>query len=77
MIYDRAATGRGSILDNPYLAKLVYLITIILYYIIHFLYLSFMNVRLFILRNINLHMAILFTMVFLSVTLCVLYTKIY
>ena len=76
-VYDLAAKGRGSVLDNPYLAKFLSLLSSGLYYVMYYFFQGMEGTRIFILNNISFRNGVLSFMVLLSLILCMLYIKIY
>lgn len=74
-VYDVAVKGKGSVLDNPYLAKFLLGITTAIYYILYYLYVAIQGSINYTMRNAQT--ALLIFLVILSLTLCILYTKIY
>jgi len=74
-VYDIAAKGKGSVLDNPYLAKFLIFISTAIYYIIYYVYVALQGTFNYVVRNV--HTAFLVFLIILSVTVCILYTKIY
>jgi hypothetical protein len=74
-VYDFAAKGKGSILDNPYLAKLMIFISTAIYYIIYYVFVSIQGTYNYVLRNKET--SLLTFMIVLSIIICILYTKIY
>lgn len=76
-VYDLAAKGKGSILDNPYLAKFLGFLSTFLYYVIYGIFVALEGMRIFILKNISGRNAFLLFLILLSLTLSILFTKIY
>jgi hypothetical protein len=76
-LYDLAARGKGSLLDNPYLAKLFGFLSTFMYYVIYSSFVALEGMRIFILKNVSFRNAFLFFLILLSLVLSILYTKIY
>jgi hypothetical protein len=75
-IYDLSARGKGSILDNPYLLKFMTMVSAVIYYTIYLLYQLSIKAYVF-LYDIDIHSAILLGVILLSITITILYMKIY
>ena len=76
-VYDLAVKGRGSVLDNPFLAKIVFLMSTLLYYMTYGLYSFLEGSRIFILQNVSIPNAILILLILLALIICILYMKVY
>ena len=74
-VYDIAVKGKGSVLDNPYLAKFMLLLSTAIYYIIYYVYAALHGIFNYVVRNA--HTSFLVFLIVLSLTLSILYTKIY
>ena len=78
-VYDMAAKGRGSILDNVYIAKFLWLISAILYYLSYYTLLLFKNIWLYATFNNSrsFQTILLILLLLLSITILSLYMKLY
>ena len=74
-VYDFAASGKGSILDNPYLAKFIVFVSTFIYYVLYFVVVFIQGTYNYVLRNKET--SLLTFMIVLSIVICILYTKIY